>query len=65
MKNSLKKLLRLLALGAILFAPSAFADDDDEDDVTEGKDMRPIVSIDVANIKNKTDNISAQKKKPP
>ena len=56
MKNSLKKLLRLLALGAILFAPSAFADDDDEDDVTEGKDMRPIVSIDVSNIKNKTDN---------
>lgn len=56
MKISLKKLLRLLALGAILFAPSAFADDDDEDDVTEGKDMRPIVSIDVANIKNKTDN---------
>ena len=56
MKKSLKKLLRLLALGAILFAPSAFADDDDDDDVAEGKDMRPIVSIDVANIKNKTDN---------
>lgn len=52
----MKKLIAIASALALLAAPSAWAEDEE---IEEGKDTRPFVSIDEEHIENKTDNKGA------